>query len=414
VIAFLRRSRAIIALAALLVLGAVVAQAASGRNPTDPGGPALSSRDAGPEGTLALAVWLESLGYHVDRLEGSGSSPSDAIRYLFVLKPSRRLARPDAVAILDWIRRGGTLVYVPNLYPELLSPPTEVGDGLARELDLAPGFGSGSQNPLVPGPGLPFFTMPAASQFRSSTTLVLNPIDSGWIPLIEVDSSSHRDTVVARRRYGSGQVVAIASGDFLSNAHLGDDENFAIVLNVLARGPSSRVAAFDEYHHGVASPPDLLETARSQPWGWLIGYLAVVSFVFALWSGRRFGPPIVRERLPGRSTGDYVTAFAGLLQRNVAKGGASAWAQAQYSRLIRRGLGRTQGVRSDLPAQDLARILAERRPIDRAALTEHLIALGGPPLSDRALLETVRSIEPILRILEPTDLEAGSRKRPTV
>jgi hypothetical protein len=411
---FVRRHRTALVLGLLLLVGVVLAQIASARNAAEQGGPALSSLDAKPGGALALALWLQSEGFRVDRLDGGLSSPDDTVRYLFVLRPTQRFDQADARSIIEWVGRGGTLIYVPGVVLDPSASAPDLGDGLDRELNLVPGFGSGGQNPLRISPGPPFFTSPPASQFRSAATFGLNPVDPNWIPLIEVENSTDNRVVVARRRYGAGQAVAIGSEDLLSNGHIGDGDNLALLLNVLARGAPDKVAAFDEYHHGVAaSTTDLLKAARSQPWGWVLAYLAVLSFFFALWSGRRFGPPIVLEKLPGRSTGDYVTAFAGLLQRNVATGGASAWAQAQYSRLVRRGLARTQGIRSDLPAQDLARILAERRPIDAAALSEQLARLGGPPLTNRALLETVRSLEPILRTLEPPDTEAGSRKRPT-
>lgn len=403
----LQRNRGVVFLAALLVVGAMVAQVASDRTERSPGRPALSSDDDGPAGALALAVWLEQLGYRVERPVTGGSSPSEAIGYLFVLHPIQQISSNEARSTVDWVRRGGTLIYVPELFTQGATTPFESGDGLDRQLDLAPSVGIVSLDRRVLPPSFPFFTAPPAVNLSVGVSNVLNPSNAAWVPLVEVDVGGRRRVVVAWRRYGAGQALAIGCDDFLSNLHLGDADNSAVILNVLARGSQNRVVRFDEFHHAPAVQPDLIAVARVSPWGWALAYLAVVCFLFALWSGRRFGPAIIREEPPGRSTGDYVSAFAGLLQRNVAKGSARAWSQGQYRRLVRRRLARTQGVRVDLPAADLAKILAERRPIDPAALAASLTALDGLSLSDRALLDTIRSLEPILRTVEPFDSEAG-------
>jgi hypothetical protein len=242
---FARRHRAIIALVVLLVVGAILAQVAATRNQANPDSPALDSRDASPTGALALALWLEQLGYRVDRLEGSASSPSDIVRYLFVLRPTRQFSRSDSRAVLDWIRRGGTLVYVPSLFSTSLLTTFQPGDGLDRELDLAPTIGAGGTSQSSVMPSLPFFIAPTASRFSANRTISLQPRDSSWVPLVETGESPRRQVLVARRRYGAGQAVALGSEDFLSNAHLADADNRAVTLNVLARGASTRTVALD-------------------------------------------------------------------------------------------------------------------------------------------------------------------------
>ena len=60
--------RATIMLAALLVFGAIVAQVVGDRKPS---GPSLSSQAADGDGALALAMWLDRLGYPVARAAGT-------------------------------------------------------------------------------------------------------------------------------------------------------------------------------------------------------------------------------------------------------------------------------------------------------------------------------------------------------
>ena len=55
------------------------------------------------------------------------------------------------------------------------------------------------------------------------------------------------------------------------------------------------------------------------------------------------------------------------------------------------------GVRSDLPANELAQFLADRRPIDRAVFVDAIEALDGPPISEHRMLDLVRSIEEMLQ-----------------
>ncbi len=41
------------------------------------------------------------------------------------------------------------------------------------------------------------------------------------------------------------------------------------------------------------------------------------------------------------------------------------------------------------------------RPIGQMALAEHVTALDGPPLGEKRLLDELRELEPILRVLVP-------------
>jgi hypothetical protein len=215
------------------------------------------------------------------------------------------------------------LVYVPRSLPGFGPSPEPPDDGLDRELDLGWRFG-----PLVERatPAFPFFTMPAASGFATRSTTALDLRDDSWVPLIGAPDA----VLAATRQLERGRVYAVASTALFANHGIGEVDNAAFVLNVLARHPAVRTVAFDEYHHGVVSPPDLISVMRGSPWGWAVVYAALLSFAFALWGGRRFGPAIVPERVPGRSAGDYITAFAGLLQRARAAG----WAQATLVMLV--------------------------------------------------------------------------------
>jgi hypothetical protein len=198
--------------------------------------------------------------------------------------------------------------------------------------------------------------------------------------------------IAATRQLGNGRVYVTTSDALFANDGIATADNRAFILNALAHHPDRRATSFEEYHHTIIERPDLANTIRTTPWGWAATYFVLLSFLFLLWAGRRFGPPVIAERAIARSSGEYVVSFAGLLQ----KARASSWVQQQYAGLVRRRLARMLGVRADLPSSDLARLLAERRPIDQAALAGHLAALDGAPLGQRALLGEVRATEQIL------------------
>lgn len=382
----LLRHRATVMLAALLVIGAVAGQLAADRGRS---GPPLASDSSTEGGALALAMWLQDMGYRVERLDGSASL--DGVDLLFVLEPLRRFDRPEAQVVLDWVRRGGVLVYVPGGSVLRTISPEAPGDGLSDDLEIGASFGPRVNRAR---PAVPFFTHPPGSDFAVNSPRFLEPRTDAWAPLLVAEGR----VLAASRRLDAGYVYAASSAPLFANEGIARADNAAFMLNLLARHAPRQGVGFEEYHHSLIARPSLIDEMRTSPWGWAVGYAAIVAFAFLVWGGRRFGPAVVPEAQPRRSAAEYIVSFAGLLQ----KARAAEWVQRQYATLVRRRLGRALGVRADAPAPDLARLAGERRLIDAAALGEHLAALDGPPLGERALLARVGSLEVILGELRGT------------
>src|SRR5207237_8854784 len=94
----------------------------------------------------------------------------------------------------------------------------------------------------------------------------------------------------------------------------------------------------------------------------------------------------------------HVGALASLLQgHGSGRRGVADWIQRQYAKSIRVELARAFGVRADLPPTELARLIAERRPVDERELAAGLAAVDGSSLGDRALLQRVRALESLRR-----------------
>ena len=387
----LARHRAALLLGFLLLLGAVAGGIATVQDSANHGGPTLASRSADPTGALGLALWLERLGYQVDRLQTSGATPGDAYSLYFAIDTVRPFSRTEAGAVTNWVLRGGTLVLLP--YPSLDDP-------LQRNLGIGIRYSSariggtcyshpGCVDPKIQ-PAVAFFTQPPAARFSATSYLELQLNDDSWTPLVVQTGGSTPLVLVAMRQMGSGRVYAIADPSLLSNEGIDQADNAALVLNVLARVAGRRAIAFDEVHNGSLAGQDFLSAARESPWGWTIAYLAVVGFFFAIWGGRRFGPAVVPETPPGRSGGDYVTAFAGLLRRQKD---APAWAQRQLGRLARRHLIRRYGLPADLTTEELVSVVSERQGVEAVDLDFALHALAGRPLDEKTVMKHLQTID---------------------
>jgi hypothetical protein len=386
VIGALRRYRAYTPLLLLLLLGAAAGFFVQERDEERRSGPSLFSRDSRSEGTLALAMWLERMGYEVSRVEWTEAVPDENVDILFLLRPTRRFRLNEAEDLRDWVSDGGTLVYHPNLFFTSTQSPSPA-DGLSEALGLEARRVARSGNSTV---GIPLAARPELSDVGSGATLELVLNDPAWVPML-LDGAR---VLGASRSLGRGRVYAFTTPALFENQRIGESGNRDVVLSVLARHPNARRVAFDEYHHGSVLDPDLMTAVRTSPWGWAILYAAGTTLLFLIWGGRRFGPAVVPERVMGRSTGDYVSALAGLIQRSRSV----AWAQRESARLSRRELSRLLGTRPDASIAELTSALQGRRGAS-ADLAERIRDLEGAPLSERGLIDCVRDVERELRSL---------------
>lgn len=382
------RRRALLLLAGLVLLSGFLAQLAAGEKRSEG---FLDSRGDSPNGALALYRWLDGLGYRVERNRPAGDlAPADV---LFLLSPVRSPDLRESRALLSWVERGGVLVYHPaavNPIAQVSGPPGTGQEALSQELGLRVEV-SGQ----VEGrPAFPFFTAPPASRFElSGQGVTLRLEEPEWTPLVAPITQRARPAVhAAVRKLGAGWVYAVADPAFFTNESIGRADNAALVLNVLARHRPASVV-FDEDHRTQLRTPDLLGAMRTEPWGWGVIYASAMTFAFVVWGGRRFGPAVVPEREPARSAGDYVTAFAGLIQR----ARATEWTQRQLAGLFHRRIARWLGAPAGRSRQELARLYAQRWPDRGERLAESLARLETARLSEKRLLQEVRTLEELLQ-----------------
>src|SRR5437016_4276718 len=88
-----------------------------------------STHSAEPDGTLALMLWLEQIGYRTQRIENDTFATPDEARVLFVFPSRETYADFEAQALLRWVERGNTLIAFARALPG--------DDNLLRALNAA-------------------------------------------------------------------------------------------------------------------------------------------------------------------------------------------------------------------------------------------------------------------------------------
>jgi len=372
--------RGAIVIGALVLLIAILSVVA-GRNETDGvEGPTLSMHVTVEDGGRALYIWLSELGYDTRPLEYRTYQLSDDIDALFVLSPSTEITPDAASDILAWVERGGTLLVV-----------DEIPNQLFDDLDLGLNLRSGAGDEAVPLQPL-FIDPPLETVIAGSLTRFDLP-DAAWAPLL---GSSSGEPIAAVREYGRGRIHVLSSEHPLTNAGIGEADNAAYVLHVLAGLPPGGTVVFDEYHHGLTEHGTLTQRLVREPWGWAVLWVVACTFIWLAFSGKRFGkalpPPPSWAR---RSSGEYVSTLGAMLRR----GKHEHWLREHYASQVKRALGTRYRVRADQPAREFVAALSDRRA-DATALAVPLERLEAPqPLDESTTLALMREVEAIRKQL---------------
>ncbi len=372
--------RGILIVAGLIVLLALLAIVARSNETSGVDGPALSMHVTVEDGGRALYIWLSELGYDTQPLEYRTFEVDDDTDALFILAPSFDLTEAEAAHVLDWVERGGTLLMV-----------SEIPSLLLDDLDLnvrSHGAVFEAAYPLQP-----VFTASSLEQMNVNATTHYESTDAAWVPLLGAGDRA-QEPVAAVAAYGRGRVHVLSSEYALSNAGIGDADNAAYVLHVLAGVPAGGTVVFDEYHHGLTEHGTLTQRLVREPWGWAVLWTVAFTFAWLAFSGKRFGkalaPPPSWAR---RSSGEYVTTLGSMLRR----GKHESWLRQSYAAQVKRAIGSRYRVRADQPAREFVAALGERR-VDAAELAVPLERLeASQSLDEATTLSLMRDVEAIKR-----------------
>jgi hypothetical protein len=379
------RIQLFLALGLLVVLVAFILLQGEEQAPT-PFDPASTA----PSGLRALWLWLEAMGYTVERNDGTTFTIPPESALLFVYPNQQSYSEDEAEQVRQWVNDGGTLVLVNHTLAEnaLRSRfPVEYGatiTALFTNVD--------QQQPLFPDLAEPIAltdNVPILDLSNSPTA-------------ISVLATSEGQTTLALQPLGDGVIWHLSLYHSLVNEQLRDPNQATIVPALLRHVPPGGRIVFDTYHLFGPNATATLEIRSLQDWlygtalGWATLFVAVVTLLFLALQGLRLGPPLpTREELRRREAAEFVTAMANLLRR----GQQRAFVAAHHKRRLKRALGRALNISPDLADESFLqhvqqvddRLSAE----EKQQLATIFQTLTGTT-DEQMLIKTVSKVDPLL------------------
>ncbi len=379
------RIQLLLALGLVLVLVAFILLQ-GGEQAPEPFDPSSSA----PTGLRALWLWLEAMGYSVERNDGAAFAMPEESALLLVFPNPLPYNEDEADQLQHWVEAGGTLVLV-GLDPqeEALRERFLVDSGAPVTALFA---NVDQQQPLFPD-----LAEPIALTANAPTLDLRNAPTT-----ISVLATRDGQTTLALQPLGNGVIWHLSLYHSLTNEQLRDPNQATIVPALLRHVPAGGRIVFDTYHR---FGPDLttdLEIRSLQDWlygtalGWATLCVVAVTLLFLALQGVRLGPPLpAREELRRREAAEFVTAMANLLRR----GQQRAFVAAHHKRRLKRALGRALTISPDL-ADDA--FLRQAQQVDDRLSAEEKEQLATifqtltGTIDEPTLIKTVSQVDPLL------------------
>lgn len=331
------------------------------------------------EGTRALMLWLQELGYTVSgESEGVFSVPKNTA-VMLMLEPTEMVTDGQWRLIDDWVDAGGTLIMAGESF--YLANAVEHYQFSMRPL------GTGAETLTLQLPLLEYPTVDSAVSARASTYLESDRDD------YVVHLASGQQPVLVSFRQGDGRVFISAAPFPFSNLGLKQAGNPPLILNLVGTGRRSGGIWFDEWHHGIRGTQEisgLFQWLLRSATGRALLFIAIVAFVALVLQGRRFGRPLpAPSDISRRAPLEYITAIANLHRR----AGHRSAVMAQYHHSLKRELGYRYRLSVDLDDEEFVARLASFQPdIDTEALRTLLSRLRQLSPSETDLIQTAAQV----------------------
>lgn len=352
----------------IMLLGVVFAAAVQRTEQEKP--PPLASFSSEPDGSEALRLWLQDLGYQTHHEPETAFRPPDDASLLLMLEPSTLGIDSEDWSIVDaWVKRGGTLLLAGD---RLGTEAAFQHFGFRVGLVLAPVIITASQTPLFLSPSEPIGLSTRAFLIPVGTKDLVTHVAMGAKP------------VIVSWTEGKGRVILSATAEPFTNAGLKQPGRAALALNLISAAGQSGSVWIDEWHHGVRAD----QPKRIGPGDWLrysaggraLLLAALLMFVALLLRGRHFGRSLpVPTETARRAPMEYITAVANLGRR----AGHRPALLHQYSHWLKRSLGKRYRLSPTLPDDAFVAQLARYNPgLDSADLANLLASLSRDDASE--------------------------------
>ena len=292
----------IVLVLAVLIAVNVLRKRSTQASSTEGAGVEYTSFSTESQGTKAIYLLLEKLGYKPKRLRMPHFTELRAAGLAIILAPDRHpIDNTDAKRVLEWLRQGNKLLFVPVKRSEQLAKSLEVELHQKQSLEA-------SITPLA----------------LTNLTVGINRlvVRSGNRILTKRTDAVHHfgdkeGGVAISLREGAGTAIILSDPYLMTNAGLPKGDNLALLVNILlSYAADTKTVYFDEYHHGFERRPTLLYLLRASTLGWALLQVSAAVALLMYSRGRRFSrpkPPRTRGETH-RSSVEYVASLAGIYQ----------------------------------------------------------------------------------------------------
>ncbi|MCZ0935111.1 MAG: DUF4350 domain-containing protein [Gemmatimonadetes bacterium] len=304
-----------------------------------------------PDGVAAFARGLERFGRATAPRLTPLADADPVPGALVLLSPAVVPSPAEVQAVLERVRRGGTLVYAPQLFPAISSTlritPLMDSLGIAfrvpRPGDLEqPEWAAHSLTDSLPAPLAP------RRALRRTTARELGEGTRSVPPLQTLltvgESEGPRWTGAGLMPFGEGRIIVLSDAEALSNGRVADDPLALVVMRaVLTHTTPADTIFFAEFHQGIRGYES---TARrwagfifGTPQGRTLLQLLLAAFVALACAGLRFGAPTTAVAPPDverRSPLEHVSALGDLYEKARARRTAALLLLARLARGVRR------------------------------------------------------------------------------
>jgi hypothetical protein len=338
--------------------------------------PALSSYSNESNGARALALWLETLGYPVQRLEGVSFGPDRDACLLLVLSPQQAFGSDELKRLDEWVTDGGTL---------FLAAEGWGSDSLLAHFELDSAYFDAQAQET--GPAQPLLLEPPWSQARVRARRYLVTGRDDVVVLVAHEGHP----VLLSFEHGAGQVFVTTTAYPFTNAGLRDAGNARLAHNLVTACPPKSLVVFDEFHHGYQTARTLTIWLRTTPQGRSLIYAALLVLVYLLAGGRRFGRPLpLPQALARRAPVEYIQAMANLFRR----GGKRVAILHHYHDRLKRELAHAHRLDPTLADADfVAQLSTVRLDLNQAALLKLLQETNQGHVSEGDLIRLAKEVD---------------------